>query len=161
MISGAMMAAVITVICIAFISLRYLYSVRRAGDVAVVAAALAALRSEAAENLAYGEYQLSKPAAVAVFKSALQENLKLDSSLRPLGDHCITTPVTIEEISVYNPEDITAGLTCSCGTAIRKTSIHVIVSYRVRIPGLHGLLGTESRLRIHKDVDNHYLINIA
>ncbi len=161
LISGSMIAVIITLICIAFISLRYLYSVKRVGDIAVVAAGLAALRSESTEDLAYGEYTLSKPAAIAAFKSSLQENLKLDSSLYPLSNHYITTPVTIEEISVYNPEDITSGLTCSCGTAIRRTSIHVVISYRVRIPGLHGLLGKESRLRIHKDVDNHYSLNIA
>ena len=161
LIMGAMMLVIITIICIAVISFRYLYSVKRAGEVAVVAAGLAALRSDATDNIAYGEYQLSKPAAIATFEAALQENLMLDSSFRPAGNTYLTTPVTIEEITVYNPEDITPDLVCSCGTPITETAIHVIISYKVRIPGLSGLLGTESQIRIHKDIDNHYSINIT
>jgi len=133
---------------------RFLYTIKNTADDAVVAAALAALKSTNPVDIAYGEYVLDPNAARDTFYEYLKKNIKLDANMNPLQGSFATGPVYMEEFIVYNPGSYPTF--CPRGTFIKNTSIHVVIKFKVRRPGLTGLFGKYVDIVIHRDVDNFY-----
>jgi hypothetical protein len=81
----------------------------------------------------------------------LKKNLKLDNSLYTLPESYIVhkdNPVIIDEITVYNPDELPA--TLSTGSQVNQTTIHI----RVRIPvetSFTGLLYAEKSVPVNTD----------
>ncbi len=69
---------------------------------------------------------LNKNEAEEIVRDYLKKNLKLDDNLFALNESYIGNkekPVVIEEITIYNPDDLPA--TTSDGTNITRTTIHI------------------------------------
>jgi len=80
------------------------------------------------DNLEGRELYLNKAQAQYMVESYIMQNLRLDSGLRALVDSFIQEkqkPVIIEEITIYNPNELPA-LT-SDGIRLTRTTIHIIV----------------------------------
>ncbi|WP_422445310.1 hypothetical protein [Thermoanaerobacterium sp. DL9XJH110] len=133
---------------------KYLYTTRAVADDAVVAAGLAALKSNNPYDAAYGEYVLDPSAARITFDEYLKKNMKLDDAFNPLPGSVAAGTVRIDEFRVYNPGDYPA--TCPWGVSINRTAIHVVVRFQVKRPALTGLFGETVNVTIHRDVDNFY-----
>lgn len=74
---------------------------------------------------------LDKNQAKDIVEEYIKKNLKLDASMYPTIDSYITVkdqPVIVDEITVYNPNDLPAA--SSTGYSMTRTTIHI----RVRIP---------------------------
>lgn len=74
------------------------------------------------------EIYLNKGAAAGTVRQYIQANLRLDESLKATADsyiHHRDQPIIIEEITVYNPNDLPT--TTSDGIQINRTTIHMIV----------------------------------
>lgn len=135
---------------------QYLISLKNTADDAVVGACLAALKSTDPIELAYGEYVLNKSEAENVFYHHLRKNLKLDGDLNPQSGSIALTPVEVEEFIIYNPGEYPT--TCPKGIPVTNTTIHTVVSFQVKRPGLRGMFGDKADIRIHRDVDNLYFL---
>lgn len=133
---------------------RYLYTIKNSADDAVVSSALAALKSADPVDAAYGEYVLDKDAAKNTFYEYLKKNMKLDDNLNPMSGSVAASSVHVDEFIVYDPGDYPTY--CPKGTLIRNTSIHVVISFKARRPGLTGLFGKYVDIVVHRDVDNFY-----
>lgn len=142
------------VFSIFLIESRYLYNIKNVADDAVVSSALAALKSADSVDAAYGEYVLDKDAAKDTFYEYLKKNMKLDDNMNPMSGSVAAGPVHVDEFIVYNPGDYPTY--CPRETLIRNTSIHVIISFKARRPGLTGLFGRYVDIVVHRDVDNFY-----
>lgn len=127
-------------------------------DDAIVTAGLGALKSADPIELAYGEWHLDSSSARKVFNDLLKKNMKLDNNFNPLPGSVAISPVKVEEFIVYNPEDYPTE--CPRGTLINNTSIHVVVSFKMKRPVLHGLFGKEVSTKIHRDLDNYYSLEL-
>jgi len=136
---------------------RLLYIQRSMVDDAVVAAGLAALTEVNPIDAAYGEYSLDPTEARETFDKYLKSNLKLDNSFYPLPGSIAISPVRVEDFRVYNPVDLPTE--CPSGTALKYTTIHAIVSLKVKRPALVGLFGNEVDIVVHRDVDNYYKLS--
>jgi Flp pilus assembly protein TadG len=135
---------------------RLLYLEKNIVDDAVVAAGLAALSEVNPIDAAYGDYSLNPSEARRIFDEYLKDNLKLDNSFNPLPGSVAISPVRVEDFRVYNPDDLPAE--CPSGTVLKNTSIHAVVSLKVRRPALRGLFGDEVDIVVHRDVDNYYVL---
>jgi len=86
----------------------------------------------------------------------IKENLKLDGAFYPREDSYIphkAHPIIIDEVTVYNPDDLPS--TCSCGTYLSITTIHIDVSIPVDIKWLGFRY-----IKKHVDVDiNSFYLN--
>ena len=133
---------------------RFLYTIKNSADDAVVAAALAALKSTNPVDIAYGEYVLDPNAARDTFYEYLRKNMKLDENMNPLPGSVAAGPVHVDEFIVYNPGSYPTF--CPRGTFIKNTSIHVVISFKAKRPALTGLFGKYVEIVIHRDVDNFY-----
>lgn len=133
---------------------RFLYTIKNAADDAVVAAALAALKSANPVDIAYGEYMLDTNAARDTFYEYFRKNMKLDAGMNPLPGSVAVGPVYVDEFIVYNPGSYPTF--CLRGTYIKNTAIHVVVKFRAKRPALKGLFGEYVDIVIHRDVDNFY-----
>lgn len=95
---------------------------------------------------------LNKAAASSITRQYIIENLKLEDSLRASLDsyiHHRDQPVIIEEISIYNPDDLP--VTTSDGATLERTTIHMIVL----IPKDIKLIGTAYlRKSVLVDIDS-------
>lgn len=136
---------------------RLLYIEKNIVDDAVVAAGLAALSEFNPIDAAYGEYSLDSTEARETFDKYLKSNLKLDNSFYPLPGSIAISPVRVEDFRVYNPVDLPTE--CPSGTALKYTTIHAIVSLKVKRPALVGLFGNEVDIVVHRDVDNYYKLS--
>lgn len=90
-----------------------------------------------------------KDKAIDEVTNYIKMNLNLDASLHATSDSFIkntSNPVIIDEIEVYNPDDLPA--TCSRGATFNRTTIHIVV----RIPMDIKFLGFRY-LEKHVDVD--------
>jgi len=135
---------------------KYLYTTKAIADDAVVAAGLAALKSTNPYDAAYGEYYLDTSAARDTFNEYLKANMKLDDGYNPLPGSVAAGTVRIDEFRVYDPGDYPT--ICPWGVPINKTSIHVVVRFQVKRPGLRGLFGSMVNVTIHRDIDNFYVL---
>lgn len=133
---------------------KLLYTEKSMADDAIVAAGLAALKSNNPYDAAYGEYYLDPAAARNTFNQYLKANMKLDDSYNPLPGSVAAGPVRIDEFQVYNPGDFPT--TCPWGVSINRTAIHVVVKFQVKRPALTGLFGKTVNVTIHRYVDNFY-----
>lgn len=133
---------------------KYLYTTKAIADDAVVAAGLAALKSNNPYDAAYGEYYLDPSAARMTFDEYLKKNMKLDDGFNPLPSSVAAGTVRVDEFIVYNPGDYPAA--CPRGVPITRTAIHVVVRFQVKRPGLTGIFGKTTNVAIHRDVDNFY-----
>lgn len=82
----------------------------------------------AVDNLENREIYLNKSAARSLVEEYIKVNLKLGDDLRTNLDsyiHHREQPVVIEEITVYNPDDLPAVTTD--GIQLNRTTIHIIV----------------------------------
>lgn len=76
---------------------------------------------------------LNKVAAENIVRQYITENLKLDGSLLATADSFIddmSNPLIIDELTIYNPDDIGANTKSSTGKDIDYTTIHI----RVQVP---------------------------
>jgi len=153
---GVLFFVPFAIFSIFLIESKLLYIQKSTIDDAVVSAGLAALKSPNLVDIAYGEYKLDPSLARDVFNEYLKKNLKLDNNFNPLPGSVAIAPVKVKEFVVYNPEDLPTE--CPNGTAVRNTTIHVVVSARVKRPALRGLYGDEVEIVVHRDIDNYYTL---
>ncbi|WPX08157.1 hypothetical protein [Anaerocellum danielii] len=84
------------------------------------------------------------------FKYFLKKNLNLDDNFVPTSGP-IKDPITIEEITVYDGNDVPA--TCSWGKEINYPGIHVVLLTRIHRNYMADVFGDYITIRIHKDID--------
>lgn len=79
-------------------------------------------------NIENRQIYLSKSAARSIVEAYIKDNLNLDNALRANTNsyiHHREQPVIIEEIIVYNPDDLPT--VTSDGIRLNRTTIHIIV----------------------------------
>lgn len=102
------------------------------------------IRDEELRNL-----YLDKSLTDKIVRDYIRENLKLDAANIPKDESYIeyrTAPVIIEDIEIFNPDDLPAS--CNRGVDIERTTIHIVVQIPMDIKWL-GF----SYLEKHVDVD--------
>jgi len=94
-------------------------------------------------------------ALMAIYKSILAENLKLDEDLNPLKGSLSDGPVYIRSIAIY-----LSGFPCSCpnGTVLKRPAVHSVVSVAFKPSLFSGLISDLTGLSlidcpIHTDTE--------
>jgi len=84
------------------------------------------------------------------FQYFLKQNLNLDDNFIPKAGP-IKDPINIEEITVYDGNDVPA--TCSWGNEIKYPGMHIVISTRIHRNYMADVFGEYITIRIHKDID--------
>lgn len=95
------------------------------------------------------DVSLDKAEAQKIVLEYIQRNLKLDAAYYPREESYIIHrdhPVVVEELIIYNPEELPA--TCSRGQTFERSTVHIVVSVPVEMKWL-GFRYMEK----HVDVD--------
>lgn len=116
---------------------------------------LAVFREIDQDLLARGVIHINQLPAEDTFRTYLQQNLRLDTSLAPLPGSIAAGPVSIDEFQVFNTEDLPAvdGL----GHPITEVSVYSAITVPVQ-PFFIGLFGPVTlRVAITTDVPSGLL----
>ncbi|MBU5676897.1 hypothetical protein KQI88_10760 [Alkaliphilus sp. MSJ-5] len=94
-------------------------------------------RVEGIDDPATREIYLDKVKAEEIVREYIRKNLKLDDNYIPKDDSYITNksnPVIIDEIRVFNPDDLP--IAASNGTLITRTTIQITVQIPMDVKGV-------------------------
>jgi hypothetical protein len=131
-----------------------LLTVRKEISEALDMSCLAAYESIRVADAASGDVQLDAAVLAGVFNSLIQRNLHLDGNFRPLSANSLLQGgLMVRELTILSGP---AAGTCSMGHAIRRLTVHAVVTGAYRT-GLfdRAIMGTDGlrSVTVHRDVE--------